>query len=218
MLLTQYIGTKGETIGRLLLDFVGYVSFILFLYYALSYLGVNTGALVASIGILSFGLTLGAQDLVRDILAGLSIVMDGEFQVGDIIEINGFRGTVLEVGVRTTKIEGRGGNILIVGNRDLKNVINKTRKNSWYAMEINIAETEELSRVEALLREKLPEIGRNIPEIISGPFYKGVIKIGGGKIALSIIAECEEENYYHVQRQLNGTIALPLEKNQISMK
>ena len=218
LLLTQYIGTKGETIGRLLLDFVGYVSFILFLYYALSYLGVNTGALVASIGILSFGLTLGAQDLVRDILAGLSIVMDGEFQVGDIIEINGFRGTVLEVGVRTTKIEGRGGNILIVGNRDLKNVINKTRKNSWYAMEINIAETEELSRVEALLREKLPEIGRNIPEIISGPFYKGVIKIGGGKIALSIIAECEEENYYHVQRQLNGTIALLLEKNQISMK
>lgn len=215
---TRYIGTKGETIGRLLMDFIGYLSFIVFAYFALSYIGIDTGALVASLGIMTFALSLGAQDLIKDILAGLTIVIDGEYQVGDIIEINGFRGTVLEVGVRTTKIEGRGGNILIVGNRDVKNVINRTRKNSWYALEVNISENEDLGKVEALLNERLPEIGRGIPEIISGPFYKGVVNIGKSTLALSIIAECVEDDYHQVQRRLNGAIAVLLEEAGISIK
>lgn len=215
---TRYIGTKGETIGRLLMDFIGYLSFIVFAYFALSFIGVDTGALVASLGIMTFALSLGAQDLIKDILAGLTIVVDGEYQVGDIIEINGFRGTVLEVGVRTTKIEGRGGNILIVGNRDIRNVINRTRKNSWYALEVNISESEDLGKVEALLKDRLPGIGREIPEIISGPFYKGVVNMGKSTLSLSIIAECVEDDYHQVQRKLNGAIAVLLEEAGISIK
>ena len=217
-LATRNAGTKGETIGRLLLDFIRYVSVIVFAYYALSFVGVDTAALLASLGIITFALSLGAQDLIRDILAGLSIVMEGEYQVGDIIEVGGFRGTVLAIGVRTTKIEGRGGNILIMGNRDVKNVINRTRKNSWYALDISISETEDLSKVEALLTDQLPQIGKAIPEIISGPFYKGVVNIGRGTFGLSIIAECMEEDYYRVQRQLNGAIAVFFEEHGIQIK
>ena len=217
-IVTRFAGTKGETIGKLLMDLLRYLGLIVFAYYALSYVGVNTAALVASLGIISFAVSLGAQDLIKDILAGMSIVIDGEYQVGDIIEVGGFRGTVLEVGVRSTKIEGRGGNILIMGNRDVKNVINKTRKNSWYPLDINISESENLTQVEALLREKLPQIGSGIPEIISGPFYKGVVNLGRGTLCLNIIAECLEPNYHKVQRQLNGAVALLLEENGISIK
>ena len=215
---TRYIGTKGETVGRLLMDFIGYLSVIVFAYFALSFIGIDTGALVASIGIITFALSWGSQDLIKDILAGLTIVIDGEYQVGDIIEINGFRGTVLEVGVRTTKIEGRGGNILIVFNRDVKNVINRTRKNSWYALEVNISENENLGKVEALLKERLPRIGNEIPEIISGPFYKGVVNMGKSTLSLSVIAECLEDDYHRVQRRLNGAIVALFEEAGISMK
>lgn len=215
---TRYVGTKGETIGRLMIDFAGYLSFIIFAYYALSFIGINTSALVASLGIITFALSLGAQDLIKDILAGLTIVLDGEYQVGDIVDINGFRGTVLEVGVRTTKIEGRGGNILIVGNRDVKNVVNRTRKNSWYALEVSISENEDLGKVEALLKERLPRIGEDIPEIISGPFYKGVVNMGKSTLSLSIIAECVEDDYYQVQRKLNGAVAVLFDEAGISIK
>ena len=214
----RYIGTKGETIGRLLMDFIGYLSYIVFAYFALYYIGIDAKTLVASLGIITFALSLGAQDLVKDILAGLSIVIDGTYQVGDIIDINGFRGTVQAVGVRTTKVEGRGGNILIVGNRDVKSVINRTRKNSWYVLEVNIADNSDLSKVEALLAEHLPQIGREIPEIISGPFYKGVVSMGRGAFCLSIIAECTEADYHKVQRKLNGAIAIFFEKHGVSMK
>jgi small conductance mechanosensitive channel len=214
---TMNIGTKGETIGRLLLNFVSYVAVIVFVYFALSYIGIKTGTLVASLGLITFALSLGAQDLVKDILAGLAIVFDGAYQVGDIIEVNGFRGKVLEVGVRSIKIEGRGGNILIMGNRDVKNIINKTRKNSWYPLEINIKEGQDISTVEKLLRENLSKIGESIDEIISGPVYKGITGIGHGFITLSVIAECDEEDYYAVGRELNRAVIALFESHGISI-
>jgi small conductance mechanosensitive channel len=202
----MYLGTKGETIGRLFLSLANYISAIVFVFFTLSYIGIDTTTLVASLGLMTFALSIGAQDLVKDILAGLAIVFDGAYQVGDIIEVNGFRGKVLEVGVRYVKLEGRDGNILIVGNRDVKNVINKTRRNSWYRVEVSVSEGQDLKMIEALLRENLPKIGEKIPEIISGPFYGGIVSIGTGSVTMSIIAECEEEDYYSVQRKLNGAV------------
>jgi small conductance mechanosensitive channel len=57
-----------------------------------------------------------------------------------------------------------------------------------------------------MLKEQLPRIGQAIPEIISGPYYKGVIGIGKGSITLSIIAECNEADYHEVQRALNRAV------------
>ena len=215
--ITMYNGTKSETIGRFLLNFVNYAAVIVFIYFALSYIGIKTETLLASLGLLTFALSLGAQDLVKDILAGLAIVFDGAYQVGDIIEINGFRGTVLEVGVRSIKIEGRGGNILIVGNRDVKNIINKTRKNSWYALEIKIKEGQDICAVEKLLMENLPAIGESIEGIISGPVYKGITGIERGAIILSIIAECEEKDYHAVGRELNRAVIVLFEIHGIAI-
>ena len=205
-LLSSAFGTRGETVCRLLLNLLSYGGVIVFVYFALYYLGFSPGTLLASLGLLSFAVSLGAKDLVTDILAGLSIVFDGEYQVGDIIEVGGYRGEVLEIGVRTTKLEGRGGNIKIIGNRDVKNVVNMTRMNSWYPLKINISADQSLDKVEAMLKEQLPRIGQSIPEIISGPYYKGVISIGKGSITLSIIAECNEADYHEVQRALNRAV------------
>lgn len=218
--LSSILGTRGETVCRLLLNVVRYVSVIIFVYFALAYLGINTTALLASLGLLSFAVSLGAKDLITDILAGISIVFEGEYQVGDIIEVNGYRGMVLEIGVRTTKLEGRGGNIKIIANRDVKNVLNMTRKHSWYPVELNVVCNSEhpIEVIEQMLREELAGIGERIPEIISGPFYKGVIGFGNGFVTLSIIAECNEADYHLVQRELNRALQLILEEHDIQLK
>lgn len=210
-------GTKGETICRLLLDLVGYASVIVFVYFSFYYLGFDPGTLLASLGLLSFALSLGAKDLVTDIVAGLSIVFEGEFQVGDIIDVGGFRGRVLEIGVRTTKLEGRGGNIKIIRNNNVSNVLNMTRKTSWYPMSVSISSEQPLQQVEQMLSEQLPIIGESIPQIISGPFYKGIISMGKGSVTLSIIAECNEEDYYRVELALNHAIRDLFEKEELTL-
>lgn len=214
-LVSRALGTRGETVCRLLLSLVGYAGGIFFVYYALYNLGFAPGTLLASLGLLSFAVSLGAKDLVTDIVAGLSIVFEGTYQIGDIIEVANYRGEVLEIGVRTTKLEGRGGNIKMIANRDVKNVVNMTRKNSWYPLEVTVSADQSLEKIEALLAEELPHIGASIPEIVSGPYYKGVTGLGKGNMTLSIIAECNEADYHQVQRALNRAVQELLAENEI---
>ena len=204
--LKPLLGTRGETVCRLCISLLNYAGVIGFVYYALMYLGFDPATLLASLGLLSFALSLGAKDLVTDILAGLSIVFEGDYQVGDIIDVGGYRGTVLEIGVRTTKLEGRGGNVKIISNRDVKNIINMTRENSWVPLELRISSDETLSDIEAFLAEELPAIGASIQEIVSGPYYKGILSFNNGVTTLSVVAECKEIDYYEVQRKLNRAV------------
>ena len=215
---SKALGTKGETVCRLLTNLVNYVGVIVFVYFAFYDLGFNPGTLLASLGLISFAISLGARDLITDVIAGLSIVFNGDYQVGDIIEVDGYRGEVLEIGVTTTKLEGRGGNIKIISNRDVKNVVNMTRKNSWVGIEIGVSNSRPIPEVEKEIEKILPEIGKAIPQMISGPFYRGVSSIGkGGVNNLYITAECTEGNYYTVQRALNREIRESFEKHGIQI-
>ena len=217
-IISTLTGTRGETICRLLLNLTNYIAAIVFLFFALQYIGIDVTTLLASLGLLTFAISLGAKDLLTDILAGISIIFEGNFQVGDIIEINGYWGKVLEVGVRTTKLEGLGGNIKIIGNRDINNVMNKTRKNSWYAAEFNIP-FEQIKATEEMLLKGLPEIGKKIPEIVSGPYYKGIESFasvaGKSSAKILIIAECSEHDYRYVQHELNHALAMMFGENNI---
>lgn len=216
-LISQALGTKGDTVCRLLINLTDYVGIICFVYFALYDLGFRPNTLLASLGLMSFAISLGAKDLITDIIAGLSIVFEGTYQVGDIIEVAGYRGEVLEIGVRTTKLEGRGGNIKIIGNRDIKNVVNMTRKNSWYALDVSVPSDMPLNKIEEILEEQLPKIGESMPEILSGPYYKGVVAMGRGSATLSIIAECNEADYFVVGRAINRAVTEILEKNGIKI-
>ncbi|MBR2676728.1 MAG: mechanosensitive ion channel family protein [Solobacterium sp.] len=217
-LISNAFGTRGETICRLLVSLVSYGGVIFFVYSVFYYLGFQPNTLLASLGLMSFAVSLGAKDLLTDIIAGLSIVFEGEYQVGDIIDVGGYRGEVLEIGVRTTKLEGPGGNIKIISNRDIKNVINMTRKNSWYPLEVVIASDLPLDQIEEMLQKKLPSIGESIPQVISGPYYNGVISFGKGTVTLSIITEFNEKDYHYVQRALKHAVATAFEEYDISIK
>lgn len=104
-IMARTFGAKGETVCRLLKSLVKYISVIAMLYFCLALLGIDTATLLASAGILTLIVGLGAQTLVSDILAGLFIIFEGEFQVGDIVTVGDWTGTVVEIGVRTTKIQ-----------------------------------------------------------------------------------------------------------------
>lgn len=216
-LLCSVLDAKGETVCRLLFGLVRYVVVLVALYFAFDYFGFDTRTLLASVGLLSLALSLGARELVTDVLAGIAIVSEDEFEVGDIIEVGGYRGTVQEIGVRATKILGRGDNIRIVNNRDVKNVTNMTRLNSWYAVELSLKPDQPLDEVEAMLEQALPEIGKRIPEIISGPYYKGIVAVSSGKAAVSVIAECHEDDYHKVQRSLNKALYQLFRKHHIPL-
>lgn len=216
-LLSKSLGARGETVCRLLSNFIKYVSVIAILYYCFALFGVDTGTLLASAGILSLVIGLGAKTLVSDILAGLFIIFEGEFQVGDIVTIGDWRGTVQEIGVRTTKIMDAGQNVKIISNSDVSGVINMTRKNSFIVCDVGIEYGESLERVESILARELPLFKKRLPSIQDGPFYKGVVSLGDNSVNIRIVAQCTEADRFQLGRDLNREMKLLFDKNDINI-
>lgn len=212
-ILCAALDPKGETICRLVFSLLQYAAVLGGIYLIMGYLGMNTTFQLTSVGIISVAISLGSKDIVADIIAGIFIIFEDDFQVGDFVDINGFTGIVQEIGARSTKVLGLGDNIKIIENQSVKNVLNMSKMNSWFTLEIKIRPDVPLLELEKLLEQELPEIGKRIPKIVSGPFYKGVWDFDFYQKVLHITYECPELNYRTVRRELNHEIIVLLEKN-----
>jgi small conductance mechanosensitive channel len=213
----EKIMKKGKAIIDLTCSLIKYAAVIALVFNVLQVLGVDTNTILAGIGILGLVVGLGAQPLIADIIAGLFIVFEKVFDVGDIIVVDGFRGTVKEIGVRTTQLVDAGGNVKIINNADLKTVINMTNQLSLAVCDIGIEYGESLERVEAILNDNLSKIKEAIPDIKEGPFYKGVAELGDSAVVIRFVANCEEGVKYQVERDMNRQFKLLFDKNDINI-
>lgn len=208
---------KGLTISQILASFLKWAIAIVVIMVILSVWGVDTTALVASAGVLTLVIGLGAQSLIADIVAGVFIVFEEEYQVGDIIVLDGWRGTVVEIGIRTTCIQDAGGNVKIINNSEIKSVINQTKENSIAKCYININYEEDMDKVEAAILKDLPEASQKVPNILEGITYKGISEFSSNGVTLFFLAKCREADIYQIQRDMNKVLKQLLEKNGIAL-
>ena len=207
---------KGKTIINLINSLLKWVVIIGSVLWILSVWGVNTTALLAGAGILALIIGLGAQSLIADILAGIFIVLEGKYVVGDIVVVDGWRGKIISIGIRTTELQDIGGNIKIINNSEIRSVINQTKLQSVASCSINISSAEPLEKVEKIILDALPEIKNSIPTITEDIVYKGINSVTDTTIELLFGAKCFEEDLYQVQRDLHRQLKLLLDKNNIA--
>ena len=193
---------RTKTIVTLFDGLVKYACAIAIIIFILQALGVNATAIFASVGILTLVISLGCQSLIADVVAGMFIVFEDEYNVGEIITIGDFRGTVTEIGIRSTKILDLAGNIKIVNNSDISNVINMSRELSLAVVDCEFPYDVPIEVIEGLLKDNFDKFREKIPAIVEGPFYKGVSGYGDSNVAVKIVAKCLEEDRYQVQRDL----------------
>ena len=208
---------KGQTISKLFVSFLKWIIAICAVFFIISAWGASTTITLASAGILTLIIGLGSQTLVADILAGLFIVFEGDFQVGDIVVIDGWRGEVSEIGIRTTKLLDVGGNIKIISNNEIKSIINQTQELSIAKCYVSICYEDRIERVESVIADNLEKIKAKIPDIVEGPFYKGVAELAESSVNLLFIAKCKEPDIYQVQRDMNREIKIMFDDNNINI-
>lgn len=206
---------KGLTVIRLADSLMKYVIIIVMILMLLSAWGVDTTTLLASAGILGLIIGLGAQSLISDIISGLFIVFENIYKIGDLVEIEGFRGEVLEIGVRTTKLMDVGGNVKTVNNRLISSVVNLTQQLSVALCDIEIGHGEPLESVEKVISENIGDIKDKVAAIEEGPTYLGVHKITNNGVILRFIAKCQERDKFQTERDLNRHIKLIFDRNDI---
>ncbi len=207
----------GGAVISLLASLLKYVALLIIIFLILAAFGVNTETLVAGIGILSLVVGLAIQPLLQDVIAGIFVIFEKTYDVGDVIVVDDFRGTVTEIGIRTTKIKDAGGDIKVINNSDIRTLVNMTRELSYAISDVDIEYNESLERVEQVLADNLDIIKEKIPAITNGPYYKGVVALGANGVTIRLVAECAEDKKFQTQRDMNRQIKLLFDKYGISI-
>lgn len=202
------------TVVRLVNNMIKCVAAVVIVIAVLAAWGIDTTALITGAGVLTLIVGLGMQSLISDVVAGLFIVFENEFNVGDIVTIDGFRGEVVEIGIRTTKLEALG-NVKIVNNSDIRGVLNQTVKPSTAKALIDIEYGEPMEKVESVIGAKLPQI--KIDGVSGGISYDGVAALGSSGVTLQFTAECYEGDIFAVQREMNKRLKMMFDENDVGI-
>ena len=193
---------RAKTVVTLLDGLVKYGGAIAVIIFILKACGVDTEALIASVGVLTLMVGLGAQTLIADIIAGMFIIFENEFNSGEIISIDGFRGKVMEIGIRSTKLLDAAGNIKIINHSNIVNVVNLSRELSLAVVDCDFPYDVPIEYIEKLFEKNFENIKERIPAIIEGPYYKGVTLYKDSNVTVKIVATCHEDDRFQVQRDL----------------
>lgn len=175
---------------------------------------VDTTALITGAGVVTLVVGLGMQSLIADVVAGLFIVFENEFNVGDWITVDGFRGQVIAIGIRTTKLKVLG-NIKIINNNAIQGVLNHSTDNSIALSYIDIEYGANIPKVEEIIREHLSSL--KVPGALSEVRYDGVKELGASGVTLQFETDCYEQDIYAVGRAMNGAIKNMFDENGIGI-
>ena len=200
---------RARTVLTLLASLTRYLAAIVILCWGLSIFGVNVNTIVASVGIVALVVGFGAESLIADVVTGFFMLFENQYNVGDIVEVNGFRGTVKEIGIRTTSIIDTGKNVKIVNNSEMKNILNRSDNASIAAATIDIPYPTDLEKLESQIPGLMKDIYERHQDImLSEPRYLGVQALGESGITLKFIVEIEEGNIFSAPRVLNHDLLL----------
>ena len=208
---------KAETILKLVCNFLKWVIAIVGVFCVMACWGANAYLVAAAAGVITLVIGLGSQTLIADILAGIFIVFEGDFKVGDIIIIDGWRGEVQIIGIRTTKLIDAGFNVKIVNNSEIRTIINQSKELSLAKCYVAISYSDRIEKVEAVIADNIEKLKDKIPLIVEGPYYKGVSELAESSVNLLFVAKCDENDIYQVQRDMNREIKILFDNNGISI-
>ena len=209
---------RQETLRRMFMNALRYAMVIVGIIWGLMIFGVDTGAIFASVGIVTLVVSLSAESLFADMFTGIFILVEDQYHVGDIISIDGFRGRVVSLGIRTTRIEDDGGNVKIINNADIRNVMNLSNKVSFSICDISMSYGESIERAEAVIAEAMPKIQAKYPDIFEhGLQYAGVQSLSASSVDLRVLARVSEANIYKGRRLLNREMKIAFDEAGIEI-
>ncbi|MBQ9029326.1 mechanosensitive ion channel family protein [Candidatus Saccharibacteria bacterium] len=120
-----------KTVSQMILSVLRYLMLIIVLLVILADIGVNVTSLLAGLGIMTAIVGLAFQDMIKDFIAGIAIIAEDQFSVGDtvILQADGFKGTVTSIGLKTTEVTNDKGEVKILANHNIDGLINCSKAN-----------------------------------------------------------------------------------------
>ena len=145
---------RAETMGSLLKSISTGVILAIVIVMVLAQLGVNIAPIIASAGIVGVALGFGAQNLVKDLLSGIFMILEDQYGVGDAVDLGEASGTVEAVGLRVTRLRDVNGTVWYVRNGEILRVGNQSQNWARTVLDITVDYEADLDRVQTVLEEE----------------------------------------------------------------
>ena len=206
---------RKNTIVNLVKSVFKYLMLIFVVLGILKLYGVDTTSIIASIGVFAAVIGLAFQDIIKDLLAGIAIIFDNKYSVGDYVEINGFSGYVISLGLRTTKVKALSGEVKAIGNASFSEVTNYNLSNCDLFIKLNVAYDTKIDKLEKVLNGMKDDILK-IEDVLD---YKllGVDELGDSSIVYMIDVTCKAMTGVGIKRKVLRMVKDKFDKEGISI-
>jgi small conductance mechanosensitive channel len=195
------------------------IGFIVLLH-ILSVFNINLTPLLASAGVVGVGIGLGAQSIFKDMLNGIFILVEDQYNVGEVVRVAGLAGTVEDLTLRLTRLRDGDGTLHIIPNSQIATVSNLSRDYSIASLPVSVDATADPDRVMDLLRRLAAEV-RSDPAfrevVIADPDILGVDKINGREIVYPVNLRVRANQRDGVLRELRKRIIKTFEREGIPL-
>lgn len=207
---------RKNTIMSLINNLIKYLIAIFIVLSILNTYGVDISSILASLGIVAVVIGLAFQDIAKDLLSGIFIIFDNQYSVGDMVEINGFTGEVISLGLRTTKIKSFTGEVLIISNSLINEVINYNLENTNLIIDINVGYNTNIDKLEKVLLSLNDEL-KNYEEVNGELQLLGIDEFATSSIVYKILVGCKPTTQYGLKRKILKLIKQEFDKNDIEI-
>jgi small conductance mechanosensitive channel len=181
-------------------------------------LGVNVGPLLTSAGVAGVAIGLAAQNIVKDMLNGTMILVESQFNVGDVVTVAGLTGTVETMTLRKTTVRGSDGTLFVIPNSQITTVANQSADFSVATIQVSVDFSADPNRVMDILRAIATDV-RNLPEFkdlfLADPQILGVDAVKGSQLIFPVVFKTKATKQYGPMREFQRRVRLALEENHM---
>jgi moderate conductance mechanosensitive channel len=197
---------------------IGIVGFFTVISVLRNIFDLNLAPLLASAGVAGVAIGLAAQTIVKDVINGMLVLVEDQYNVGDWVTIAGVSGTVESMSLRKTTVRGGDGTLFLVPNSQITNVANQSRDFTTTTLNISVDFSADPDKVIALLKKIVDEVRQDpaYKDIFLGdPQVLGVDQIKGSEVIYPISVKTLARKQYDALREMQKRIRLALEENHM---
>jgi small conductance mechanosensitive channel len=207
-----------EALTSVLKSLVTFVIYTVATFMILGEVGINLGPLIAGAGILGVALGFGSQSLVKDFISGVFILVEDQFGVGDIVDLDGqTSGVVDAVSLRTTRLRAVDGTLWHVPNGEIRRVGNKSQHWSRALIDIEVAYETDIDHASDVIAKVAHEVAAEDSDVIEEPEVWGVEALGAHGIAIRLVVKTRPSEQFRVSRELRRRIKAAFDQEGIEI-
>lgn len=211
---------RAATMASVLRSVASFLIFGIAFVTILGQLGISIGPILASAGVLGLAIGFGAQTLVQDFLAGMFMMIEDQYGVGDVIDAGDAVGTVEAVSLRVTKIRDLNGGLWYVRNGEIQRVCNMNQDWANAVVELPLDYSVDTDFAKQVIQGSIDTFAADPqvqPKVLERPDISGVVGIGNGAVTVRVLVKTQPGQQWDLGRRLRAQLKTDLDRHGISI-